>query len=87
MRAPKLTQENLANQIAVVQEEIRVNVLNRPYGGFPWIRLPPVAFSTFPNAHNGYGAFEELEAATLEDAERVLRLLLRARQRRVGAHR
>jgi predicted Zn-dependent peptidase len=68
MRSPKLTQENLANQIAVVQEEIRVNVMNRPYGGFPWIRLPPVAFSTFPNAHNGYGAFEELEAATLEDA-------------------
>ena len=68
MRAPKLNQENLANQIAVVQEEIRVNVMNRPYGGFPWIQLPPVAFSTFPNAHNGYGAFEELEAATLDDA-------------------
>jgi predicted Zn-dependent peptidase len=68
MRAPKLNQENLQNQIAVVQEEIRVNVMNRPYGGFPWIQLPPVSFSSFPNAHNGYGAFEELEAATLEDA-------------------
>jgi zinc protease len=68
MRAPKLTQENLENQIAVVQEEIRVNVMNRPYGGFPWIRLPDVAFTTFPNAHNGYGAFEELQAASLEDA-------------------
>jgi zinc protease len=68
MRAPKLTQENLENQIAVVQEEIRVNVLNRPYGGFPWIRLPSVAFTTFPNAHDGYGAFEELQAASLEDA-------------------
>src|ERR1700710_103087 len=68
MRAPKLTQENLENQIAVVQEEIRVNVLNRPYGGFPWIRLPDVAYTTFPNAHNGYGGFEELQAATLEDA-------------------
>ena len=39
MRAPRITQENLENQIAVVQEEIRVNVLNRPYGGFPWITL------------------------------------------------
>lgn len=68
MRAPKLTQENLENQIAVVQEEIRVNVMNRPYGGFPWIRLPDVAFSTFPNAHDGYGAFEELQAASLSDA-------------------
>jgi zinc protease len=68
MRAPKLTQENLENQIQVVQEEIRVNVMNRPYGGFPWIRLPSVAYTTFPNAHDGYGAFEELQAASLEDA-------------------
>jgi len=69
MRAPKITRENLDNQIAVVQEEIRVNVMNRPYGGFPWITLPPVAFDTFPNAHNGYGDFSELEAASLDDAE------------------
>ncbi len=68
MRAPRITQENLENQIAVVQEEIRVNVLNRPYGGFPWITLAPVAFHSFPNAHNGYGDFSELEAATLDDA-------------------
>jgi zinc protease len=69
MRAPKITRENLDNQIAVVQEEIRVNVMNRPYGGFPWISLPPVAFDTFPNAHNGYGDFTELAASSLDDAE------------------
>lgn len=69
MRAPKITRENLDNQIAVVQEEIRVNVMNRPYGGFPWITLPPIAFETFPNAHNGYGDFSELEASSLDDAE------------------
>ncbi len=68
MRAPKITPENLENQIAVVQEEIRVNVMNRPYGGFPWIKLPPVAFDTFPNAHNGYGDLSELAAASLGDA-------------------
>jgi zinc protease len=67
MRAPKLTQENLSNQIDVVKEEIRLNVLNRPYGGFPWIYLPPVLYSTFPNAHNGYGDFTDLEQASLED--------------------
>jgi len=32
MRSVAVTQENLDNQIAVVQNEIRVNVLNRPYG-------------------------------------------------------
>ena len=68
MLSPRITEENLANQIAVVKEEIRVNVLNRPYGGFPWLELPPVLFDTFPNAHNGYGGFVDLESATVEDA-------------------
>jgi predicted Zn-dependent peptidase len=63
-----LDEENLRNQVSVVQEEIKVNVLNRPYGGFPWIPLPALAFDTFPNAHNGYGDFSHLEQATLEDA-------------------
>ena len=40
---PAVTEENLANQIAVVKEEIRVNVLNEPYGGFPWLTLAPRA--------------------------------------------
>ena len=64
-RSPR---QNLRNQIDVVKEEIRLNVLNRPYGGFPWILLPPVLYDTFPNAHNGYGDFSELEQASLDDA-------------------
>ncbi|HEX9530173.1 MAG TPA: pitrilysin family protein [Acidimicrobiales bacterium] len=68
MRAPRLDLETLHNQIAVVKEEIRVNVLNRPYGGFPWIELPPVLFRSFNNAHNGYGSFVDLESVTVEDA-------------------
>jgi predicted Zn-dependent peptidase len=68
MRGPRLTEENLRNQVDVVKEEIRVNVLNRPYGGFPWIKLPPVMFDTFPNAHDGYGSFDDLESATVDDA-------------------
>jgi len=43
-------------------------VLNRPYGGFPWLKLPPVMFDTFPNAHDGYGSFDDLESATVDDA-------------------
>jgi zinc protease len=68
MRSPRITEDNMANQISVVKEEIRVNVMNRPYGGFPWLVLPPVLFDTFPNAHNGYGGFEDLENATVADA-------------------
>jgi zinc protease len=68
MRGPRLTEENLRNQVDVVKEEIRVNVLNRPYGGFPWLKLPPVMFDSYPNAHDGYGSFVDLESATVEDA-------------------
>ncbi len=68
MRAPRLTEENLRNQVNVVKEEIRVNVLNQPYGGFPWLKVPPVMFDTFPNAHDGYGSFDDLESATVADA-------------------
>jgi predicted Zn-dependent peptidase len=68
MRGLRLTEKNVQNQIAVVKEEIRVNVVNQPFGGFPWILLPPVMFTTFANAHNGYGSFVDLEAATVDQA-------------------
>jgi predicted Zn-dependent peptidase len=68
MRGLRLTDENVQNQIAVVKEEIRVNVVNQPFGGFPWILLPPVMFKSFANAHNGYGSFVDLEAATVDQA-------------------
>jgi len=68
MRGLRLSDENVQNQIAVVKEEIRVNVVNQPFGGFPWILLPPVMFRTFANAHNGYGSFVDLEAATVDQA-------------------
>ena len=69
MRSIALTQENLDNQVAVVQNEIRVNVHNRPYGGFPWLTLPPVLYDSFANTHDGYGSFVDLESATLDDAQ------------------
>jgi len=67
MRALKVDDENLRNQRDVVKEEVRVNVLNQPYGGFPWLDLPPVAFRNWSNAHNFYGEFADLDAATLAD--------------------
>ena len=67
MRALKVDDENLRNQRDVVKEEVRVNVMNQPYGGFPWLDLPPVAFRNWPNAHNFYGDFADLDAATLAD--------------------
>lgn len=69
MRALKVDDENLRNQRDVVKEEVRVNVLNQPYGGFPWLDMPPVAFRNWANAHNFYGDFADLDAANLEDVQ------------------
>jgi predicted Zn-dependent peptidase len=70
MRSIALSQDNLDNQVAVVQNEIRVNVQNRPYGGYPWLSMPPLLFDSFANSHDGYGSFVDLEAATLADAQK-----------------
>jgi zinc protease len=69
MRALKVDDENLINQRDVVKEEVRVNVLNQPYGGFPWLDMPPVAFRNWANAHNFYGDFADLDAASLADVQ------------------
>ena len=69
MRALKVDDENLRNQRDVVKEEVRVNVLNQPYGGFPWLDLPPVAFRNWANSHNFYGDFNDLDAADLADVQ------------------
>ncbi|MFJ9839089.1 M16 family metallopeptidase [Kitasatospora sp. NPDC101155] len=70
MCGPRLTAESLRAQTEIVKEEIRTNVLNRPYGGFPWTVLPGILYRTYPNAHNGYGEFSDLERTTVEECER-----------------
>ncbi|MDX1752270.1 MAG: pitrilysin family protein [Salinimicrobium sediminis] len=69
MRGLDITQENLTNQQGVVKNEVKVNVLNQPYGGFPWLDMPQYANTNWYNAHNFYGDLEDLDAATLEDVE------------------
>ncbi len=69
MRGLNITQENLTNQQGVVKNEVKVNVLNQPYGGFPWLDLPQFANTNWYNAHNFYGDLEDLDAATLEDVQ------------------
>jgi predicted Zn-dependent peptidase len=73
MRSLKVDEENLKNQRDVVKEEVRVNVLNQPYGGFPWLDMPPVAYRNWANAHNFYGDFADLDAANLADVQTFFR--------------
>ena len=69
MRGLNITQENLTNQQGVVKNEVKVNVLNRPYGGFPWLDMPQYANKNWHNAHNFYGDLKDLDAANLEDVK------------------
>lgn len=69
MKGLSITQENLTNQQGVVKNEVKVNVLNQPYGGFPWLDMPQYANTNWFNAHNFYGDLEDLDAATLEDVQ------------------
>lgn len=69
MKGLAIDEGNLQNQKDVVKNEVRVNVLNQPYGSFPWIDLPMAANTNWYNAHNFYGDLKELDAATLKDAE------------------
>ena len=62
--------KNLENQRNVVEEEVRVNVMNQPYGLFFAIDLPGKAFDTYPNAHNFYGDFRDLDAAMIGDVQK-----------------
>ncbi|MDP2006821.1 MAG: pitrilysin family protein [Rubrivivax sp.] len=67
MRTLAFSAETLKNQQDVVKEEIRVNVKNSPYGGFMWIDINQLAFDKWENSHDGYGSFEDLERANLDD--------------------
>ncbi len=73
MRGLNITEENLKNQQGVVGNEVKVNVLNQPYGGFPWLDMPQYANTNWYNAHNFYGDLKDIESATLKDAEDFFR--------------
>ncbi len=69
MRGLNITDDNLKNQQGVVGNEVKVNVLNAPYGGFPWLDMPQQANTNWYNAHNFYGDLKDIEAATLKDVQ------------------
>jgi zinc protease len=73
MRGLDITQENLVNQQGVVKNEVKVNVLNRPYGGFPWLDMPQYANENWYNSHNFYGDLKDLDSAKLEDVNQFFK--------------
>ena len=70
MRGLAITDDNLVNQQGVVGNEVKVNVLNRPYGGWPWLWMPQYANENWYNAHNFYGELSDIEAAKLDEVKK-----------------
>jgi zinc protease len=73
MNGLAVTEDNLKNQQGVVGNEVKVNVINRPYGGFPWLDMPQYANTNWFNAHNFYGDLKDIEAATLTDVQQFFK--------------
>ena len=69
MKGLAITEENLTNQKGVVSNEVKVNVINTPYGGFPWLDMPQYANTNWYNAHNFYGDLKDIDASTLPDVQ------------------
>ncbi|MDT7602171.1 MAG: hypothetical protein QOF61_168 [Acidobacteriota bacterium] len=73
MRGLDITDANLKNQQGVVGNEVKVNVINAPYGGFPWLDMPQYANENFYNAHNFYGDLKDIESATLPEVQQFFK--------------
>ena len=73
MKGLSITDENLKNQQGVVGNEVKVNVLNRPYGGFPWLFMPQYANENWYNAHNFYGDLKDIESAKLDEVQKFFK--------------
>ncbi len=73
MRAPAITQANFDNQRLTVQEERRQSYDNRPYGK-TYEAVIDLAYDNFPYKHSTIGSMEDLNAATVHDAEAFFRI-------------
>lgn len=69
MRSPRISERNLRTQTAVIDEEIRLMVRNRPYGAFPWV-LPRALHRRAENTRDGYGETVDLAAFDIPLCER-----------------
>ena len=68
MSAAAITQANFDNQRLTVQEERRQSYDNRPYGK-TYEAVIDLAYDNFAYKHSTIGSMDDLNAATIEDAE------------------
>ncbi len=69
----KWTMKICSNQRDVVKEEVRgINVLNQPYGGFPWLDMPPIAYRNWKRTRTIFMETSTTSTrATLDDVQEI----------------
>ena len=72
MRSLDISESNFENQRQTVKEERRRNYDNAPYGR-TYLALEETAYESFAYSHSTIGSMEDLDAATLADAEAFFR--------------
>lgn len=73
LAGPRLDPATLATQVDVIRAEIAQQVTGVPYGGFPWLQLPPVMYSDPANTRDGYGDAAALERVSVDDCAEFFR--------------
>ncbi len=68
MKSLKITKENFENQRATVKEEKKQSYDNQPYSEGR-AKIYELVFESFPYRHTVIGSMEDLDAATVEDAQ------------------
>ena len=81
-----VTQEKLTNQIGVVQNEKRQGD-NQPYGLVEYAQLEALFPEGHPYRHSTIGSMADLDAASLDDVQRLVPRQIRPEQRRARPRR
>ena len=72
MQQPGVRQKKLTSQKYALDDEHKLTVTNHPYGGFPWQRMPGIAFENWQNAHDYFGDPQLISNASVEDIQSFL---------------
>lgn len=68
LRKQTFTEQMVARQVRVVREEVR-EAMSHPHGGFPWVWLPELMFSSYADSHDGFSYLGDIERVTAEELQ------------------
>ncbi|KIC90627.1 hypothetical protein HY58_11845 [Flavihumibacter sp. ZG627] len=73
MHHTSIRQNILTSQKHALEAEHKRTVTNHPYGGFPWLQMPGIAFENWQNAHDYFGDPQLISNASVEEIQSFLK--------------